>query len=360
MQIIKPWQPKPIPLSEQTELITVAVAVYNIEPYLERAVDSILNQTYRNLEILLVDDGATDNSGAICDAYARKDPRVRVIHQKNGGLDAARNTGIEQATGTYIAFVDGDDWIDPSMYEHMLSAIREQDADLAVCRYRQVYEDGVKDASDDRLAVFEGQQILEQYLLEDEAFLIQNAGWNKLYKKSIIGDLRFPHCLYEDMLYTIQLLNRPAKSVYLDRAYYNYVCDRSGSIMNKGLNEKTFTDLIPNLYKRSAFLREIGREDLALVQDYFLYKRLMLFYTQVYRSKDEKKQQRLQFLEQKIREGKGQYEKIYSIPAANPHEYKKMKLFLRSVRLYNMKMEVNDRLVYPLKVAVYSLLERVR
>ena len=168
MQIIKPWQPASIPLSEQTERITVAVAVYNIEQYLERAVDSILNQTYRNLEILLVDDGATDNSGAICDAYAKKDPRVRVIHQKNGGLDAARNTGIEQATGTYIAFVDGDDWIDPQMYEHMLSAIREQNADLAVCRYRQVYADGVKDASDDRLAVFEGQQILEQYLLEDE------------------------------------------------------------------------------------------------------------------------------------------------------------------------------------------------
>lgn len=358
MQIINPWQPKPILKEQQTELISVAVAVYNIEPYLERAVDSILAQTYRNLEVILVDDGATDKSGAICDAYAEKDPRVRVIHQKNGGLDAARNTGIEAARGEYIAFVDGDDWIDPQMYEHMLSAIRQQDADLAVCRYRCIYKDHTKDGSQDRLAVFEGQQILEQYLLEDDKFLIQNAGWNKLYKRSLIGELRFPHCLYEDMPYTIRLLARPARSVYLDRAYYNYVCDRSESIMNRGLNEKTFTDLIPNLYERSAFLRSINREDLALIQDYFLYKRLMLFYTQVYRSSDPKKQERLAFLEEKIRAGKEQYEKIYFIPAANPNEYKKMKLFLASPRLYNVTMALNDSFVIPLKVKLIKRLKK--
>ena len=160
------------------------------------------------------------------------------------------------------------------------------------------------------------------------------------------------------MLYTVQLLNLPKRSVYLDHGYHNYICDRSTSIMNKGIDKRIFTDLIPNLYDRSAFLRSIGREDLALLQDYFLYKRLMLFYTQVYLSSDPLKDEHLAFLEQKMREGKAEYEKIFSVPAANPNEYKKMKLFLASPRLYNAVMGVNDAFVIPLKVKLYKMLKR--
>lgn len=349
MNIIEHYRPKPIPPKEQTETISVAVAVYNSEDYLDRSIQSILNQTYRNLEVILVDDGSTDGCPQICDKYARSDPRVKVIHKKNGGLYTTRNVGMEAATGTYLAFVDGDDWLDENMYEEMLSCLKEQEADLAVCRYKWVYQDETVDISTGRLAVMKGQEMLAKYLEEDEAFQIQNAAWNKLYKRSILGDLKFPARWYEDMLYTVQLLNKPAKSVYMDTGYYNYICDRSTSIMNKGINNRIFTDLIPNLYDRSAYLRSIGREDLALLQDYYLYKRLLLFYTQVVRSPDPQKKAHRACLKQKLDEGKERYPAIYGIPLANPNEYRKMKLFLTSPRLYTIAMRLNDSFLIPVK-----------
>lgn len=349
MKILEHYIPKSIPCEAQTETISVAVAIYNVDAYLERAVDSLLNQTYRNLEIILVDDGSTDNCPAICDRYAEQDERVKVIHKENGGLFTSRNVGIENATGTYMAFLDGDDWVDADMYEKLLAALKGNEADLAVCRYRWVYRDGTEDASTDMAAVMEGQEVLAKYLEEDDRFQIQNAAWNKLYKRSLLKELRFPPRLYEDMMFTIQLLARPERSVYLDRAYHNYVCDRNTSIMNLGINDRTFTDLIPNLYDRSVYLRQNGKEELALLQDYFLYKRLLLFYTQVSRSHNKKKKEYKKFLTQKLREGKPYYEEIFSIEKANPNEYRKMKIFLCSPLLYRVAMRLNDTVVIPIK-----------
>lgn len=350
MKIIEHYQPRPIPPEEQTEKISVAVAVYNSDAYLDRSIQSVLNQTYRNLEVILVDDGSTDNCPAICDKYARQDARVKVIHKKNGGLYTSRNVGMEAATGTYLAFLDGDDWLDENMYEEMLSCLKEQDADLVVCRYKWVYQDETVDISTGLAAVMEGQEMLAKYLEEDEAFQIQNAAWNKLYKRSILGDLKFPPRWYEDMLYTPQLLNRCKRSVYMDTAYHNYICDRSSSIMNKGVNGRIFTDLIPNLYDRSAYLRAIGREDLALLQDYFLYKRLLLFYTQVVRSDDPDKRANKAFLREKIEGGSKKAGEVFAIPFANPNEYRKMKLFLASPLLYRVAMRLNDTFLIPVKV----------
>lgn len=349
MKTIENYRPRPILLNKQTEMISVAVAVYNSEAYLDRAIQSILRQTYRNLEVILVDDGSTDTCPAICDKYERLDPRVKVIHKENGGLFSARNAGIREAAGTYLAFVDGDDWLDDNMYENMLSAMKEQDADLAVCRYKWVYQDETRDLSTGKAVVMEGQEMLEKYLEEDEAYQIQNAAWNKLYKRSIMGDLRFPKRWYEDMLYTIQLLNKTRRSVYLDCAYYNYICDRSDSIMNRGINSRIFTDLIPNLYDRSAYLRQIGREDLALLQDYYMYKRLLLFYTKVVRSDDPQKKEHKAWLARKLLEGREKYPAVFSVPLANPNEYRKMKLFLTSPLLYTAAMRLNDSVVIPLK-----------
>lgn len=120
----------------ETELISVIVPVYNVERYLRRCVDSILHQTYRNLEVLLVDDGSTDASGAICDEYAAQEERVTAVHQKNGGLSAARNTGLERAQGTYLCFVDSDDFLDSRMLETLCRDLQEQDADVAVVGFR--------------------------------------------------------------------------------------------------------------------------------------------------------------------------------------------------------------------------------
>ena len=350
MKAIEKYIPGKISEKEQTETISVAIAVYNSEGYLDRAISSVLNQTYKNLEIILVDDGSTDGCPAICDKYAKEDSRVKVIHKENGGLFSSRNVGIENATGTYIAFLDGDDWIDADMYEKMLFTLKEQNADLVACRYRWVYQDETIDPSTDRAVVMEGQEMLEKYLEENEEYLIQNAAWNKLYKRSLLKELRFPARWYEDMLFTIQLLNKTERSVYLDRAYHNYICDRNTSIMNKGLNSKIFSDLIPNLYDRSTYLREIGREDLALIQDYYMYKRLLLFYTKVVRSREPEKKKYKAFLTEKLCAGKENYEKIFAISIANPNEYKKMKIFLFSPFLYRIVMCLNDTFVIPMKL----------
>lgn len=120
----------------ETELISVIVPVYNVERYLRRCVDSILHQTYQDLEVLLVDDGSTDASGAICDEYAAQEERVAAVHQKNGGLSAARNAGLERAQGTYLCFVDSDDFLDSRMLETLCRDLQEQDADVAVVGFR--------------------------------------------------------------------------------------------------------------------------------------------------------------------------------------------------------------------------------
>ena len=352
MKIIEKYTPGRILLKEQTETISVVVTVYNIESYLERCLQSILHQTYRNLDVILVDDGSTDGSAALCDRYEWEDGRVRVIHQKNGGAYSARNTGLKCAAGTWLTFVDGDDWIDSGMYEAMLYALHEQKADLAACRYRKIFDDRTADFSTSMAAVMEGQEMLEKYLEEDEKWLIQTAVWNKLCKRSLLEGLSFPKSIYEDMMYTIQLLNRTQRSVYLDQAFYNYVCDRNTSTTNRGIQEKTFTDLIPNLYSRSAFLRQIGREDLALLHDYYLYKRLLLFYGKVARSQDPHKKEHEKWLRGKILEGKRKYRDIFRIPLANRNDAIRIRLFLISPSIFLAVTRLNDSFVIPVKTRI--------
>lgn len=120
-------------MSEKQPLISVIVPIYKVEQYLNRCVQSIVDQTYKNLEIILVDDGSPDNSPAMCDAWAEKDDRVQVVHKKNGGVSSARNAGLDAANGAYIGFVDGDDYIEPDMYAQLLQAIQKDSSDMAVC-----------------------------------------------------------------------------------------------------------------------------------------------------------------------------------------------------------------------------------
>lgn len=349
MKVIDNYLKENIPKEKQNALISVCVAVYNSKDYLKKCIDSIIAQTYHNLEIILVDDGSSDGSEDICDEYAVSDSRIKVIHKPNGGLFSSRNAGIDNARGEYICFLDGDDYIDPDMYEAMLSALLNEDADMTVCRYRQVYEDGIEDASTDKAVIFEGHELLEQYLKEDEKILIQNSAWNKLYKKELIDTLRFPERWYEDMLYTPELLSLVSKAVYLDKAYHNYICDRKTSIMNKGINEKVFTDLIPNYYDRSTFLDGINRHDLALISDYYFYKKILVMIKDAYRSKADNKKADIQRLDECIRNGKDRFDEIFGIEFANPNEYKKLKLYLASPLIYRLIMHVNEKLIIPLK-----------
>ena len=170
-------------------LISVIVPVYKVEAYLDKCVSSVAEQTYNNLEIILVDDGSPDNSPAMCDAWAEKDNRIRVIHQKNAGSGASRNAALDIAQGEFIAFVDSDDYIAPDMYAHLFSLL-EQGADIAECGYINVTDDA---------AVFQERGFnAQKYTAEEAMHLhIQDTAfrqliWNKLYRREVIGGIHFP------------------------------------------------------------------------------------------------------------------------------------------------------------------------
>ena len=171
-------------------MISVIVPVYNVEPYLRKCLDSIVAQTYTDLEILVIDDGSTDRCGAICDSYAERDPRIRVFYTENRGLSAARNLGLDHATGEYIGFVDSDDWIEPDMYEVLLKKAVQTDADIVTCRFFQEYRDRTEEfpGPENEFAT-EGDEILRTYLFNKR--ICQDA-WNNLYKAELFRSVRYP------------------------------------------------------------------------------------------------------------------------------------------------------------------------
>ena len=360
MKVIEHYHPS-ISIREQTDLISIIVTAYNIEEYIERGVESVRNQTYGNLDIIVVDDGSTDSTGTVCDRLAAKDARIRVIHKEHGGPSEARNVGIADAKGAYIGFVDGDDWIDPDMYEKMFGALKEQKAEVAICRYRRVYRTNTVDQSKDRAVLFEGQEALQYYVQETPEFDIQNAAWNKLYKKEVLSGIDFPvGKWYEDIMFTTRVLGRTAKCIYLDSACYNYIIDREGSIMNAQINSHTFTDQIPAYYEKTEFLKSLGREDLADIHDYFFYKRLLQFYVQVYNADMPERDSYLEQLVQVIRDNREHYSKAYGCVVADPREYRKMKLFLRSPKQYLCRIRLDERVIIPLKVSVKAVLRKMK
>ena len=328
-------------------IISVIVSVYNIEKYIARAVESVCNQTYQDLEIILVDDGSTDNSGIICDEFATKDSRIKVLHKANGGLSSARNEGVKIAAGEYIAFVDGDDWIEERMYEDMILAIQKYHADIAICNYKAVGKDNVSDTSTDKIAVFEGRETLKVFIEEDIRYQIQNAAWNKLYKRSLMGDLRFPEGkLFEDIVYTTKLLAKSQRCVYLDKAYYNYIFDRSDSIMNSKKVERLLTDQVPAYKEKGEFLLSIGEKELFLTHQFFFYKRMLLHYKEAKEKKPEGYEKFIRDLRKLICD-KPVWE---AFEGKSKGEWLRMKLFTISPALYDAFTYVNENYILPNKM----------
>ena len=225
---------------EQDILISVIVPVYNVEAYLARCVDSILAQTYHNLEIILVDDGTKDSSDKICDAYAEKDPRIRVIHKENGGLSSARNAGIDIARGEYLGFVDSDDWIEPEMYETMLELAKKHDAKI-VCGGRYDVDSATGEKTAGLCPVKEeaitGMELLGRVFLWDQC---DSAAWDKLYHRSLFQDIRYPlGMICEDIAIFYRLAEQTETAVMCAKPLYNYY-HRENSITAAKLSDKTF------------------------------------------------------------------------------------------------------------------------
>ena len=260
--------------------ISVIVPVYNVDSYLNKCVDSILNQTYDNLELFLVDDGSTDDSPKICDEYAKADERVHVIHKENGGQSSARNMALDKATGDYIAFVDADDWLDINMYKQLYECLINNDVDVSCCPCYKVI-DGVTSCPD---VINEGQIIIYDntgdffYHIFGGTPLLRPECWNKLYKREIIGNIRFKdRQIHQDVYFARMVFHNAKKVAYIDLPLYYYLESRPGSTNSKAFNENRFP-FFNEMKDLSDQLREADYIKGAEQVEIFAMKRAIYFY----------------------------------------------------------------------------------
>ncbi len=213
-------------------LISVIVPVYNAEKFLARCIDSLLAQTYHNIEVILVDDGSRDGSPAICDEYAARDSRVRVIHKSNGGVSAARNDGIDAARGEFTAFCDNDDFYAPGMLERLLGICLDNDCGIAQCRPAKGSAESLPTPPPQPVKVFTSREILESFYTEATIYC-----WDKLYRRAVFDHVRFPVGSYtgEDVMVAHHALLAAGRvGVTCEKLYYHYI--NPGSVMNRGFD----------------------------------------------------------------------------------------------------------------------------
>lgn len=265
---------------KENKKLSVIVAVYNVESYLDRCIGSIAGQSYANMEIILVDDGSTDGSAAMCDAWAERDSRIKVIHKKNGGAGYARNSGLDEATGDYVAFVDSDDWLEPGMYARLMDEAVTNDMDCVYCGFRQ------------QLPSLESVDVIEmgnvKYTAEDmpklaRRFIMDFGGnqlnfgiWHGIFRRELI-DFRFVserEYMSEDMVFTLMFLRNCRSFSYIPEALYNYMFN-AGSL-SRNYNEHTFeiilatAGIINEIYRGTPY-QDAGNA-YAFCQAYFLMR----------------------------------------------------------------------------------------
>lgn len=234
------------------DLISVIIPVYKTELYLRRCLDSVINQTYTNLEIIIVDDGSPDNSGKICDEYALKDKRIKVIHKENGGLSSARNAGIDIATGKYIGFVDSDDEISIYMYEILYKEIIKNKGDIVVCNYTRYKNTPSYSTNNYKIKIYNNTEAILG-LIANKHRKIDDYAWNKLYKTKLFKKIKFPlNRVYEDIGTTYLLIFYSKKVITIDAKLYGYFINLN-SISN--LTDKNYIlDRICSYEERYNFL----------------------------------------------------------------------------------------------------------
>ena len=204
------------------DLISIIVPIYNVEKYLNKCIESIVNQTYENIEIILIDDGSNDNSGIICDEYAKKDNRIIVVHKENGGVSSARNKGLKIAKGEWISFVDADDWIEQTFCQTLLNKVTQEQADIALCGYNRITDNRIEKINANNQEVFLNSN---EYLVKS---LNPQTGFGfchmKLIKKEVLKSISFNERIEvgEDALFNIQLSTYIKKAVFLKQPLYNY------------------------------------------------------------------------------------------------------------------------------------------
>ena len=261
------------------DLITVIVPIYRVEKYLNRCIDSILKQTYKNLEIILVDDGSDDKCPEICDQYKQIDNRIYVIHKVNGGLSEARNFGLKNAKGKYVCFIDSDDYISYNMIEILYNAVYENDADISICNFEYYFENKqraeqlniTKNIEISKIEIDTGEQaVLKIYGKQAVQYTV---AWNKLYKKSLFANITYPVNRYhEDEFTTYKLLYLANKVIYVDTTCYYYL-QRENSITSV-FNQKRL-DVLKAYDERLEYFK---KNNLIYTKTFIEYLNILTYY----------------------------------------------------------------------------------
>lgn len=239
-------------------LISIIVPVYQVEKYLKKCVCSIISQTYRNLEVILVDDGSTDNCPALCNQFQVDDNRIKVIHQKKGGLSHARNVGLKFATGDFISFVDSDDWLEPNMYKVLMTALMQTNADIAVCdRYIET-ENTTSNPSkvkSGEIKLYSPEEALRM-IIKDENIL-HDTVWNKLYVRKVLSNINFPDGkIHEDILWTAKVVGNSRLLVCISSPLYHHLHRSDSLSQNKDLTIRRILDKIQMVKQRLEYIQE--------------------------------------------------------------------------------------------------------
>lgn len=263
-------------------LISVIVPVYNVENYLPYCLDSILQQTYEELEVILIDDGSTDRSGMICDEYAQRDKRIKLFHKNNEGVSAARNNGLDHINGKYVTFVDSDDIIHPQLIEVLLDTLNKYDGDISCTCYSRIdiYPETYSYINLDNfndVSSFSGIEVLQQIYDEDSALLL-SVVWGKLYRREIIEGIRFPYgMVHEDEFFTYKIFFKASKVCFANIKLYFYLI-RPGSITND-VSTETIQNKIMALKDRMEFLKSKQMDILEVKTIFSLFNNFILLYS---------------------------------------------------------------------------------
>ena len=238
------------------DLISIIIPVYNVCDYLERCLESVIKQSYSNLEIILVNDGSTDNSGKICNIYSERDNRITVIHKLNGGLSDARNVGLRAASGVFFSFIDSDDFIHRDFIQDLYRMIIEYHADIAICGYERGNREtfSKKKKSNEEFVVFNSKEILHQW--HSKYKHVETMAWNKLYRRELFekNNIEYPVGYFNEDVQTTHLLVAEAEKIIITNKKLYYYFQRSGSITD-GITNRKVNDNIFSQRKRLDFFK---------------------------------------------------------------------------------------------------------
>ena len=269
-------------------MISVIVPIYNVEQYLDKCIDSIIKQTYTDLEIILVDDGSPDHCASICDHYAKKDHRIVVIHKQNGGLSDARNAGISVAKGDYIGFVDADDYIHPQMYEILYQNLVETEADISVCEFACVQENSNINGVEEDLSLFR-EVITKDSIMELLEYMntITVVAWNKLYCSRLFENIRYPYAkVHEDEFVIHHILHECQKVVYSKAKLYFYLQRKEG--ITGQIRWKHVADGFEAYIDRIHFLKENDYSSMEVLSVIQMLNYIIKYYDKIAKVKQAK------------------------------------------------------------------------